>query len=63
VRPELGHGNHAQLRSGFEPSHFPAASLVCSQLSLSHFTQFLRELTPPVSGESLEGPYSSAVDT
>jgi hypothetical protein len=63
VRPGFGKQNHAQLRSGFEPSHFPAASLVGSQLSLSHFTQLLRELIPAVSGERLEGPYSPAVDT
>jgi len=63
VRSGFGQQNHAQLHSGFEPSHFPAASLVGSQLSLSHFAQFLRELTPAISGERLEGPYSPAVDT
>lgn len=53
MRPELGHGNHADLYSGVELLHHLAWLRIALFLLLA---SFFGELSAPVSGESLRDP-------
>ena len=53
MRPELGHGNHADLYSGVT---LLRSSRLASDLSFFAFGEFFGELGVPVSGESLRDP-------